>query len=133
MNKKILLENDTATLYYYPDEKIIHHVFHKFIFGDKFREVLMTGADHFTKNNCKKWLSDDRKNPVLKKEDMDWGNSIWRPKVFKAGWKYWAILLPDKEAGKIAMKSVIEDYSRSGITVELFENTDDALKWLTSL
>ena len=90
----------------------------------------MTGAETFERKSCQKWLSDDRKNPVLRKEDIEWGELYWKPKVLKAGWKYWAILQPEKETGKIAMKPLIEEYLKSGVTVEIFDTPETALDWL---
>lgn len=130
MQKEVIIEDNTASLYYYPEHRIIHHSFHKFIFGDKFREVLMTGAELFEKHGCHKWLSDDRNNPILKKEDLEWGSNHWKPKVLKAGWKYWAIILPDKETGKLVMKPLIEEYKSCGVIVEIFGTPEEAFLWL---
>ena len=33
LKEKTLIENDAVSLWYYPDLKIIHHKFHKFIMG----------------------------------------------------------------------------------------------------
>ena len=132
MVKKTILENNYASLWYYPKEKIIHHKFHKYIFGDMFREVMTKGADIFIEKGCTKWLSDDRNNWVLKQEDVDWGDVNWGPRVIKAGWKYWAIILPDKVIGKMNMKILIDYYLKKGITIDIFEDVAEALQWLTN-
>ncbi|HOQ00779.1 MAG TPA: hypothetical protein PK604_08145 [Acetivibrio clariflavus] len=48
----------------------------------------------------------------------------------KAGWKYWAIIMPNLEVGKLSMKSLIKEYSELGVTVELFNDVESAFKWL---
>ena len=97
-----------------------------------FREVMTKGADIFIEKGCTKWLSDDRNNWVLKQEDVDWGDVNWGPRVIKAGWKYWAIILPDKVIGKMNMKILIDYYLKKGITIDIFEDVAEALQWLTN-
>jgi hypothetical protein len=130
----ILIEQtEFATLWYHPEKKIVHHEWHKFMFGDKFRAFLMKGTETMRKNKANKWLSDDRKNPVLSKEDMDWGAVNWFPQTLQAGWKYWAIVQPEAAIAKMNMKKLVEDYSKAGMTAQFFSNPEDALKWLESL
>ncbi|MEN2775507.1 hypothetical protein ABCY62_10780 [Acetivibrio clariflavus] len=130
VNKEILIDNDYATLWYYPDTKIIHHKLKKFIYGDHLKNLLTTGAEYFEKKGCKKWLSDDRNSSALRKADLEWGNTYWIKRIIKAGWKYWAIIMPDLEVGKMTMKNLIKDYSQLGVTVEIFDDVELAYKWL---
>ena len=130
LKRKILIDNDVVSLYYYPDKKIIHHTFKKFVFGTDFQKVMETGAEYFEKEGCRKWLSDDRNSSVLRKVDLEWGEEHWRARILKAGWKYWAIMMPDLTVGKMTMKHIINDYKSSGVNVEIFDNLDLALKWL---
>ncbi len=132
MEKEIIIDNEYASLWYYPEQKIVHHKFHQFIHGDKFREVLMKGADLFEQKGCVKWLSDDRNNSALRAEDIEWGNQNWTPRVINAGWKYWALMMPDKVLGKMNMRPLIDQYLKQGVNVEVFDDVDEALKWLAS-
>jgi hypothetical protein len=131
MEKEIIIDNEYASLWFYPEHKIVHHKFHQFIHGDKFREVLMKGADLFEQKGCKKWLSDDRNNSALRAEDIEWGNQNWAPRVLNAGWKYWALMMPDKVLGKMNMRPLIDQYLEQGVKVEIFDDVDEALKWLS--
>jgi hypothetical protein len=130
MEKIIILKNEYATLWYYPEEKIIHHEFHKLIFGENFRNILSKGADVFIEKGCTKWLSDDRKTLALRKEDIDWSNPNWRPRIIDAGWKYWAILMPEKNAGKVNFQCIIDMFSMESISIKIFKNNKKALNWL---
>lgn len=94
MSKITLIENEYASLVYLSDAKIIHHTFHKPIGGLNFREVLNTGAKTLEKHQASKWLSDDRANSVLSPEDTEWSKTDWFPRAIKAGWKYWALVVP---------------------------------------
>ena len=130
MEKEIVIDNEFITVWYYPETKIIHHQFHKFAHGQTFRDALAAGAESLKKNGAQRWLSDDRKNTVVNDEDLQWTSTVWRPLVTNAGWKYWAIVLPEKAVGKMNMNRIIEDYADTGVTVQLFSDPDDGLKWL---
>ncbi len=133
MNKITISDTDYATLWYHSDAKIVHHQFHKFIHGAEFRQVLEKGLEIFKENGAHKWLSDDRNNSTLTAEDTTWAQADWFGRVFAAGWKYWAIVMPDKIVGKMNMKRFIEDYSEKGLTIDIFSDPDEALAWLESV
>lgn len=130
--KVTLLDNAIATLWYYPQLKVIHHKFHEGISGDRFREVLELGADLVSTEKCVKWLSDDRGNAALSAEDVLWVAGDWTTRMLDGGWKYWAILLPDLYLGKQSLMPIIHNYKKMGITVDVFEDAMSALTWLSS-
>jgi len=132
MSRQTILDTDYASLYFYPESKIVHHVFHKFIYGQEFRQVLEKGLEVFLANGAQKWLSDDRKNSALPKEDSEWGINEWSPRVMKAGWKYWALVMPDKVIGQMNMQRFIDLYASLGVIVQIHDDADEALKWLES-
>ncbi len=51
--------------------------------------------------------------PVL--TDSEWAQEDWFPRVFDAGWSYWAIVMPDKVVGKMNMRGLIEEISERGL------------------
>lgn len=130
--KELFLDNEFASLWYFPEEKIISHQFKRFAKGDDFRNVLLTGAEKFEQKGCTKWLSNDQKIGILNKEDTDWGETNWTPRVIKAGWKQWAHIMPERAAGKLRTKEVIKHFQSFGVEVRTFENPDDAYQWLAS-
>ncbi len=133
MSHQTIFENDYATLWYHPEKKIVHHQFHKYIYGAEFREILNKGIEAMEQYGAQKWLSDDRNNSSLTKDDTDWSLTDWTPRVMKAGWKYWAIVLPKKVVGQVTMKRFADMYNEKGITVRLFSEPDEALAWLESV
>src|SRR4051794_10237 len=84
MSVTVITDTEYATLWYYPDEKIVHHQFHKFIHSKEFRQVLERGLEIFKQNGAQKWLSDDRMNSALTTADTEWGQQDWFPRVFQA-------------------------------------------------
>ncbi len=133
MSKQVILETDYATVWYHPEGKIVHHQFHKFIHGAEFRGVLEAGLVKFQQNDIHKWLSDDRLNSALPTVDTTWAQEDWFPRVFAAGWRYWAIVMPDKVVGKMNMRYFIQEVSERGLTIDIFDDPEDALKWLQTV
>lgn len=133
MQSQVIIDNEYATLWYHPQGKIVHHQFHKFIHGDAFREVLNRGLDAFTTYGAQKWLSDDRHNSTLTKEDGEWAITDWSTRVFAADWKYWAVVLPDRKIGQINLNMFMREYITRGLEVRAFEDPDEARQWLESV
>ncbi len=125
-----ILDNEFAKLIVHPGKKIVHHQLKRYIFGDAFKEVMTKGGDAFIKYECTKWLSDDRENAALRQEDIQWSQKHWEKRIFDAGWKHWAVIMPKKTVGQISMKGIIDRNKDMGVTVETFPNPTQAMEWL---
>jgi hypothetical protein len=133
MSEITVLNNDFATLKYHLEAGIVHHIFHKAISGPEFRNVLNMGLEVFKKYGAGKWLSDDRGNAPLPADDIAWSKVEWFPRVVEAGWKYWALVVPEDALVRMNLMQVTDSYSAAGIRVMVFGNPDDAMKWLEKL
>ena len=133
MSKITIIDNEFASLWYYPETKIIHHKIKKYIYGKNFRDLLSRGTEELIKNKAQKWISDDRSNNALTAEDREWGNTVWLPNTAKEGWKYWALVQPEKVAGQMSMKKQADYISEVGVQVKIFSDPDEAMKWLETL
>ncbi|HUN07195.1 MAG TPA: STAS/SEC14 domain-containing protein [Aggregatilineales bacterium] len=133
MSRQTLLDTDYATLWYYPESKIIRHIYHKFIHGQHFRDVLEKGLETMKEHGANKWLSDDRKNSALPTEDLVWSTTDWSVRCMQAGWKHWAIIMPDKTAGQLTMNRILKQYIETGFNVQVFDDPEEAMQWLESL
>jgi hypothetical protein len=127
-----VMNDPNITMWYYPESKTLHHQVHRFFFGQQFRDVMNKGVEIFQKYGANKWLSDDRDVTAFAKEDLEWGDKDWFPRVQKAGWKYWAIVMPAKVVGQLTVKKLADNYSARGVTTRVFSTSEDALKWLES-
>jgi hypothetical protein len=132
MPTQSLLDTEFAALWYYPETKIVHHKIKKWIKVDDFKALLEKGHDTAKTNKSVKWLSDDRNNGALPPEVEKWVKDDWFPRMQKLGWKYWALVLPEKIVGQLTVKRHSEEYAKVGITVKMFSDPDEALKWLQS-
>lgn len=131
--RETIIDNEAATLYHYPENKIVHHVFHKFIYGEDFRQVLTAGVELFRKHGAYKWLSDDRLNSAIPTEDVEWSMQQWAPQALAAGWKHWAVVMPDKIAGQLNMNRFFKRYIETGLNIQVFTTPEEALEWLMSV
>lgn len=125
-----ILDNDYATLLYVPEDKLVRHKFHKPISGTPFRELLNKGVDLLVENNAHKWLSDDRENAAFPEDDNQWIVSEWIPKAIAAGWKYWALVVPDDVRARVNMSKYIDSLFELGLRMMVFSDPDEALTWI---
>ena len=133
MSKIELLSNEHVALWFHTDQKIVHHEIRGFAPSREFRNLLTRGAELIEQHHAQKWLSDDTRSSPIRTEDYHWGDTVWAPRVIAAGFKYWAIVLPNKAVAQIQMQRFCEEYRARGVTVELFEKADRGLAWLGSV
>ena len=127
-----IIQNEYATLVYHPEERIVHHTFYKPIGGHEFRNVLNTGIETLEKSRASKWLSDDRGNSALSREDTEWSKNDWFPRAVRAGWKYWALVGPHDIMARMNLKEFVDAYFEQGLVIKVFNKPEDAMKWLLS-
>ena len=125
-----IMEDANISMWYYPESRILHHQTHQFFCGKPFRDALNKGVEVFEKYGAQKWLSDDRETSALSKEDLEWGDRDWFPRVAKLGWKYWAIVMPEKVVGQLTLKRLADTYNSRGVNTRVFSSPDEAKKWL---
>jgi hypothetical protein len=128
---QVVIDNGSSLLLYHPRHKIVHHELRTVVQGEAFRSILEKGLELFVKNGACKWLSDDRGNGPLTAEDSEWATTSWSPRVMAAGWKYWAVVMPQKVIGQMNMTQWIKTYAEKGVTVSAFTDPERALNWLT--
>jgi hypothetical protein len=129
---EIIIDNEYATLLYYPDTKIVAHKFHKFFTGRQLRDVLNKGTELLETHGAQKWLSDDRDFKALHPDDRVWGHTDWNPRTIKAGWKYWAVVVPHDAIGQMSTQRLVETFSKLGVEARTFTDPDEAMRWLES-
>lgn len=133
MAEKIVFENHWATVVYETDDHYIYHTIHEPVSGQPLHDVLNAGLDALQVHGAIKWLSDDRQNAALTPEDVEFSLSDWGPRAAQAGWKYWALVVPQEMAGRASMRDVIEAFHNLGVRVMVFTDLDAAHQWLVSM
>lgn len=128
---EVLIDEPSHRLLYHPDSKIVHHELRRFIHGEPFRALLERGAAVMEERRAVKWLSDDRGNAPIKPNDSEWCKTIWFPRVLAAGWKHWAVVMPEGVLGQMNMRRWIDTYAESGLNAHPFAHPHEALAWLS--
>jgi hypothetical protein len=127
---EVVLDNEWITIWYHPVTKIVHHQVHKALRGQTFRTAIGTGTDTLRKHGATKWLSDDRQHYVLPREDQEWSTNVWFPATQQAGWKYWAIVKPERAVADLYLRRLAAGWSAAGVVTELFTKAEAGFLWL---
>jgi hypothetical protein len=108
----------------------MYHTFHKPISGPILRDILNAGQAALAKNKATKWLSDDRNNAEVAPADIEFSVADWGPRAAQAGWKFWALVVPEDIAGRASMTAVVEAFYNLGVRVVVFTDLEEARGWL---
>jgi hypothetical protein len=125
------LDDEYLTIWCYPAQGLLHHRWKKFCTGEPFRQYLLRSAEAFEKHNCFKWLSDDREfNGAVATEDWKWGQVHFAQRCVDAGWKYHALVLPEKALAKTSIRALTIYFTQMGIEIQVFADPSPAQKWI---
>jgi hypothetical protein len=130
MDHEIVYDMAWATVRYYPGDQYIYHTFHGPMSGQSFYDTLNAGLEALAKHKAIKWLSDDRKNAEFAPEDIGFVLEDWAPRAAKAGWKFWALVVPEDIAGRAGMMDIVEAFHNMGVQVAIFTEVEPARQWL---
>jgi len=130
MTETIVFENDYGIVRYNDTDQYVYHTWKQPISGAALRDVLNAGLNALSEHQAVKWLSDDRKNAEVSDEDIQFSVGDWGPRAAQAGWKYWALVVPEDIAGRDSMRGVIEAFWNLGVRVRIFTDLDNATDWI---
>ncbi len=133
MSTITIIDDRFASLVYHEDTQIVHHCFHKALDSDHLKIILNRGVDLLKQHKAKKWLSDNREIDPHSEEDGKWVNNDWLPRAVAAGWKYWALVVPDDVKGRINMAEFVDSFYNIGIRIMVFTNPNEAMMWLENV
>jgi hypothetical protein len=130
MSDIIIVDNEYLSMSYLPEKKMVYHTVHKPYGGQILREALLAGLETLHKYGAHKWLSDERKNGPMTKEDQEWGRVNLNPRAVEIGWKYWALVVPEQLIAAGSMAPAIEEYYELGMRMMVFSEVKEAIQWL---
>lgn len=133
MSTITLIDNQYVTLWFHEDTGIVHHVYRRGIGGDYLKEALTRGTDYLIERKAFKWLSDNRDIEGVTDEESQWIDTVWLPRTIEAGWKYWALVVPESVMGRMNMMQFIESFANRGVMVRVFTDPDKAMDWLINV
>lgn len=130
MTVNVIFENEHGTVRFDTKGHYVYHTFHGPIGGKPFQEILNTGLDTLAANKAIKWLSDDRKNAEFSPEDVEFAVADWGPRAAAAGWKFWALVVPEDIAARASMQDIVTVFYQLGVRVMIFTDVPSAQEWL---
>lgn len=126
----VIIDNEYATLQYHEQARIVHHTLHGFVPDSQLRHLMETGITLLQRYGATKWLANDLKNSAVPQETVRWINEDWFQRAIAAGWKHWAVVMPEKAIGRLSLSQWIGPYTSTGFSVRTFTGEDEALKWI---
>jgi hypothetical protein len=133
MSTITVIDNEHVQLYYHTDTKIVHHVYQPTIGGKYLREQLTKGVELLKEHDAHKWLSDNHLFNSLPDEDNKWINDVWLPQAIEAGWRFWALVVPKEDLGRMNMIQFVNSFAQMGVFVRVFVDPDEAMDWLVQV
>ena len=130
ISREIVIESEQISVWCHPKLGIVHHEMHSLCHGEPFREALLAGQRAFRQHGAAGWLSDDRRNGPLPEVDEVWATTVWFPQTRAAGWRFWAMVMPERAVGKLNVKRFVELYRQRGIEASMFTEPMAAFTWL---
>lgn len=99
---------------------------------DDFREALDTGYKLFIQKKSSRWLADTRYMGPMAREDQEWLNNDWFPRMVKAGMRRMAVMVPHKVVTQMTVRRVLSKVGHKEFTLAYFDDLEDARNWLGS-
>lgn len=134
MSATTILSNRYYDLLFHEDIGLIHHIYKPPMSSDQVAELLSAGTDLMEQYGATKWLSDNRQLVnAFSDEVAEWVNNVWLPRTINAGWKYWAMVVPESLIGRADHVKYVESFHDMGIWVTVHTEVEPAIKWIERL
>jgi hypothetical protein len=133
MSSQLVLDNPHVKLYYHSDTQIVHHIYYPSIGGEPLKKALNTGVRLLKEHGAVKWLSDNSRIDSVTDEETRWINTHWLPSAMAAGWKYWALVVPQSTKARMNMNEFVTEFYEQGVRVMVFTDADEAMTWLKNV
>mgnify|MGYP003531402513 CR=1 FL=1 len=134
MSTVTVVSNQYYDLLFHEDIKLVHHIYKPAMSSAQVKELLTAGTDLMEKYGATKWLSDNRQLVNTFSDDVaQWVNNVWLPRTIKAGWKYWAMVVPESVIGRADHVKYVESFYNTGIWVTVYTDVESAMKWIESV
>ena len=130
MTYETILDNQWGTVFHNQTHNYVYHIIKKDTNGTDIQHLLNTGLEALIKHKSEKWISDDRLNGPVLPEDIEFSLTDWGPRAASAGWKYWALVVPEEIAGRATMVAVVKAYLELGVHVRVFTDVAKGREWL---
>jgi hypothetical protein len=113
-------------------EKVLKKTCTGYVPSDALRPAYEAVLACFQERKSTKVYSDNRQMWPTGRDDLEWIERDWLPRMLKTMWRSWAVLEPETSLGAMNVRRWISLYREHGIDVEVFQTEEAALAWLRS-
>lgn len=101
--------------------------------SEQFKEGTELMLNTLIQHNTSKVLADIKDMKIIGMQDQQWLDTHFLPRAVKFGFNAIAIIRPDSYFNKVAVESVSYKVDKEKLTINFFDNTDDAKNWLKNI
>ena len=101
--------------------------------SSQFREGTEMMLRTLVNNRASKVLADIKEMKIIGMEDQQWLNTDFLPRAINAGFKAIAIINPAYYFNKVAVESISYKVDKDKLTINFFDNVQDAKEWLIKI
>lgn len=129
------METNTEIYNIYFDEEINSVVmeWNGYATSKQFKQGTELMLNMLIKNNCSKVLADIKDMKIIAMEDQQWLNEEFLPRATTFGFKAIAIVKPHYYFNKVAVETISYKVDKEKLTINFFDNSEEAREWLSKL
>lgn len=120
----------TYNIYFDNDINSVVMEWHGYATSNQFKEGTELMLNTLIRHNGSKVLADIRDMTLIGMEDQQWINDVFLPRATKFGFKAIAIIKPSSYFNKIAVETISYKADKEKLTINFFDNTEEAKAWL---
>jgi hypothetical protein len=130
MSETIHYQTNLATIKHLHEQNTMLLEWDGFQSHENLTKAMNTAYDLICKENLSYWISDHRQLEVLTKENQQWVNEHFIPKLLGSSpIKRVAIIVGDKVFTNMGMDNIKKAADEANLPVQYFADLDDAFSW----
>ena len=99
----------------------------------QFKEGTELMLNTLVKHHCTKVLADIKDMVLIGMEDQQWLDTHFLPRAIEFGFKAIAIIKPEHYFNKVAVETISYKVDKDKLTINFFDNIEEAETWLQTI
>jgi len=128
----LVYKSDYATVTYNPEKKMMILTWHGSPSTEEYKKPFLTMLEYGSKFPVDGMMSDISKQGIINPDNRKWFEKEMMPKAVAAGLKRGAIVTNGNAFKMYYINLILSAVNKFPIQTKLFNNREDALKWLDS-
>jgi hypothetical protein len=126
---KVVYDSDFALLTYFKEDKLVELIWKCNYPDPEYRDVFKKAVEIATNNKVDCFLSDLRKGGAVSLNNFQWLKNNIVPKAVELGIKKIGLILNDELFIKIYADSIRSSIVKNKISINYFNDREDAINW----